>query len=69
MWDPSSLTRDQTLCFGRQSLNHWTTREDPTHHFLNNSIDIYSHPMQFTYLKGTIVLECFSHFNKKLYTH
>ena len=25
--------------------------------------------MQFTYLKGTIVLECFSHFNKKLHTH
>ena len=29
MWDPSSLTRDQThtLCIGRQSLNYWTARE------------------------------------------
>ena len=29
MWDLSSPTRGQTwtLCFGRQSLNHWTTRE------------------------------------------
>ena len=31
MWDLSSLTRDQTCtpCLGRQSLNHWTTRELP----------------------------------------
>ena len=31
MWDLSSLTRDQTLtlCIGRQSLNHRTTREVP----------------------------------------
>ena len=31
MWDLSSLTRDQTCtpCTGRQSLNHWTTREAP----------------------------------------
>ena len=29
MWDLSSLTRDWThaTCVGRQSLNHWTTRE------------------------------------------
>ena len=29
MWDLSSLTRDRTHtpCIGRQSLNHWTTRE------------------------------------------
>ena len=28
-WDLSSLTRDRTCtpCFGRRSLNHWTTRE------------------------------------------
>ena len=28
-WDFSMLTRDQTnaICIGRQSLNHWTTRE------------------------------------------
>ena len=31
LWDLSSLTRDQicTLPIGRQSLNHWTTREVP----------------------------------------
>ena len=32
MWGPSSLTRDQILltpCTGRQSLNHWTTKEVP----------------------------------------
>ena len=31
LWDLSSLTRDQTHvpCFGRQILNHWTTREIP----------------------------------------
>ena len=31
MWDLSSLTRDGTCvpCFGRQILNHWTTREVP----------------------------------------
>ena len=29
MWSPSSLTRDLTHnhCIGRQSLNHWATRE------------------------------------------
>ena len=26
IWDLSSLTRGRT-CMGRQSLNHWTTRE------------------------------------------
>ena len=32
MYNLSSPTRDQTcfLCIGRQSLNHWTTREVPT---------------------------------------
>ena len=31
MWDLSSLSRDQTLtlCFGRWSLNRWTTRKVP----------------------------------------
>ena len=31
MWDLSSSTRDQTCtpCFGRQSLNHYTSREVP----------------------------------------
>ena len=31
MWDLSSPTRDRTRtpCIGRQSLNHWTTREVP----------------------------------------
>ena len=31
VWDPRSLTRDQTRmpCTGRQILNHWTTREVP----------------------------------------
>ena len=31
MWDLSSPTKDQTHipCIGRQSLNHWTTREVP----------------------------------------
>ena len=33
MWDLSSLSRDQTRnpCNGRQSLNHWTTREVLAH--------------------------------------
>ena len=37
IWYLSSLTRDwiYTLCMGRQSLNHWTTREDPLDHFFN----------------------------------
>ena len=32
MWDLSSPTRDWILtpCIGRQSLNHWTTREVPS---------------------------------------
>ena len=32
MWDLSSPTRDQTctLCLGRPSFNHWTTREVPS---------------------------------------
>ena len=31
MWDLSPPTRDRTLtpCIGKQSLNHWTTREVP----------------------------------------
>ena len=31
IWDLSSQTRDQTCtpCVGRQSFNHWTTREVP----------------------------------------
>ena len=31
MWDLSSLSRDWTpvFCIGRQTLNHWTTREVP----------------------------------------
>ena len=31
LWDLNSPTRDRTLtpCIGRQSLNHWTTREIP----------------------------------------
>ena len=35
-WDLSSLTKDQThsLCLGRQSLNHWSTREIPVISFL-----------------------------------
>lgn len=35
MWDPSSLTRDQTSTpwVGRQSLSLWTTREGPPQHF------------------------------------
>ena len=35
MWDLSSSTRDWTLapCNGRQSLNHWTTKEIPHCHF------------------------------------
>ena len=39
MWDLSSLTRDQTQvpCFGRQILNHCTTREVPMQ-ILNCSI-------------------------------
>ena len=41
MWDLSSPIRDRTHthCTGRQSLNHWTTREVPEFHFflkLNN---------------------------------
>ena len=38
MWDLSSLTRDETHahCIGRQSLNHWTTRE-PQYEFYGSS--------------------------------
>ena len=34
MWDLSSPTRDRTRdpCIGRQTLNHWTTREFPISH-------------------------------------
>ena len=43
MWDLSSPTRDRTCtpCSGRQSLNHWTTREVPPlqYSFLENSMD------------------------------
>ena len=47
MWDFTSLIRDQTHtpCIGKQSLNHWTTREVP-HLFvknLNTVLDIPSH--------------------------
>ena len=36
MWDLSFPSRDRThtLCIGRQSLNHWTTREVPFHNVL-----------------------------------
>ena len=36
MWDLSSLMRVRTCtpCIGRQSLNHWTTREVPPHSLL-----------------------------------
>ena len=36
MWDLNSPTRDQTYtpCIGRQSLNHWTTREVSARLFL-----------------------------------
>ena len=42
MWDPSSLTRDQTHspCTGRQNLNHWTTREVPIDVSLQSSLGI-----------------------------
>ena len=37
MWNLISLTRDQTLTpsIGRQSLNHWITREVPTMLIIN----------------------------------
>ena len=40
-WDLTSLTRDQTgvPCIGRQSLNHWTSREVPTGDFLTTGRD------------------------------
>ena len=40
MWDPSSLTRDQTDTpfIGRWSLNHWTTREVPQNAILECSL-------------------------------
>ena len=36
----SSQTRDQTHvpCTGRQSLNHWTTREVPKYHILRSRV-------------------------------
>ena len=39
MWDLNSPTRDQTHtpCIGRQSLNHWTTREVPFFYFRQHS--------------------------------
>ena len=38
MWDPSSLTRDQTniLCIARWILNHWTTRAVPIFYSLGH---------------------------------
>ena len=35
VWDLSCPTRDgtHTLCIGRLSLNHWTTRETPHSNF------------------------------------
>ena len=42
VWDPSSLTRDQThtLYIGRQSPNHWTAREVPSVPLLKGHIDL-----------------------------
>ena len=39
LWHLSSLTRDQTytLCTGRQSCNHGTTREDPAMPFFDSN--------------------------------
>ena len=39
-WDLSSPNRDQTptSCIGRQSLNHWITREVSHFHILNNRL-------------------------------
>ena len=44
LWHLSSLTRDQTytLCTGRQSRNHWTTREDPAMPFFDSNTPIGS---------------------------
>ena len=42
MWDLSSLTRDRTRtpCIGRQSLNHWTTREVPPPQNFKNQMEL-----------------------------
>ena len=42
MWDPSSLTRDQTHspCTGRWNLNHWTARRVPVDVSLQSSLRI-----------------------------
>ena len=44
MWDLSSPTRDgnHTPCFGRWSLNHWTTREVPKYSFKEEKGPHYS---------------------------
>ena len=55
MWDLSSLTRDQTctLCIGRWSLNHWTTKEVP------KSILFFKKISKFDGLSYTISSELF----------
>ena len=46
MWDPSSLTRDQTHipCIGRRILNHWTAREVPIFRNFNVDLTLYQFP-------------------------
>ena len=43
MWDLSSPTIDQThtLCVGKQSLNHWTSREIPLLTYLVSSLSCF----------------------------
>ena len=59
MWDLSSLTRDWTCvpCIRRHILNHWTTREVPSHGILR---ELKFHPYHMaemeegSFLKGNL---------------
>ena len=46
LWDPSSLTRDQTHtpCPERRSLNHWSASKVPTLQFFKEIVIFYDQP-------------------------
>ena len=66
MWDLSSPSRDQALilCFGGQTVNHWTTREDPGLSYLifRIAVDIgtviSTHPLAIFQMEILRLREC-----------
>ena len=66
MWDLSSPSRDQALilCFGGQTVNHWTTREDPalSHLIFRIAVDvgtvISTHPLPIFQMEILRLREC-----------